>query len=477
MRPIQIKDTILSPFSPAASPRLRHALGAWRCGAGSQTLCLSGGRNCGKTVSLWLLLLDLHQRLPGLQSLILRKEAASIKHSVFKTLPSRLLAHPLGDRTQNPLKVHGGPNQPQHIDFDNGGQCVFGGLDDVKKYNGGEFDIIWINEIHRIDSGEMIQELLGGMAGGRGGTLRLNGRRHTLFMADCNPASPHHWWYKMGEAGTADWWYSFTHKDHREHYDWQQQNWTELGLQTRHELLEAYPPGFNRQRMVYGKWTSAEGLVYSMWDENVHEVVMKREDFPASTYWAIGIDIGGSAKSPWAVTLGGRVGKTWNIYKEMCHRHLTTRALLDKLEANLERWGIPPALIQAVVVDHNNESFRHDLAQRGYAVKLAKKKQVVEHINTVKECISANNLYVNKTSLEERDETYSQAQGWKEEVKSYKYEDEATQRTSANPDKPIQENNHWMDSTGYLLHTLRLDEEPIPRETGVVVRMGGRRRR
>ena len=141
--------------------------------------------------------------------------------------------------------------------------------------------------------------LMATMAGGSAGNLVVGGEKRGLFIGDCNPDSEYHWYYQMyhpdSEGGPAEGsaWYPFLHTEQPLLYDWGRRQYTGQGERTIADLLRAYPPGYNRQRMVYGEWCAAAGLVYPLFNAGAQVKKYERKDFPDDDWnWCRSVDYG-----------------------------------------------------------------------------------------------------------------------------------------------------------------------------------------
>ena len=268
------------------SPKLLRAMSS-----SARQIMFHGPRNTSKSYTHWKCFASYHELIPGLQSFIVRNEAKTIHRTVLKTF-LRMCKHPAAKDPRNPFEIVGGINFPQRILWDNGGVTEFGGLDDPDKILGGDYHMGWYNEIQREKREESFSNLLGCFVGDRAGPLPdWVPWRYRLYL-DCNPTAPGHFIYrrrqeareqiKQGIEPTLEW-YNVLHEDNPMLSNWDRLG-NFLGLNDRGEknkqdLLDAYPPGYMRDRMVYGIPRAAEGAVYSMWNPKKHVKLFHMEDF------------------------------------------------------------------------------------------------------------------------------------------------------------------------------------------------------
>ena len=450
------RQNLLVPYSE----NTRRFFASWQNGI--RTVCISGGRGKGKTIDVCLYLLKHTNLTPGMQVVVARSEYATIAGSIIKTLQERVFKYPLGDsrnrHPKNPFTLVGGVDRPSVLRFDNGSEWRFIGLDDKTKRSGTECDIFWLNEGQREETSEVWGHMGGTLAGGRGGNWNVRGTRFSQMIADANPDSKFHWLYKAFHDDEdnplidTELWLEFTHHDNPALTEKPGSTLNADGEQTVKDLLNFYPPGFERQRMVWGEWCAAEGIVYSMYDPKSHEIAMQRRDFGADTKWQAAIDHGGT--SPFAFMLTGQNENTFRTFKEIAMSRCTIEEVIARTDALLERYSVPKENLENLFADTNVPGFNKALREAGYPVVEAD-KDILAGVSTVKHVIGDNRYFINKNSLDDRDPNYDGPQGFKEEVLGYAYLPKDKQETSAKPNHPVGKRNHWCDALRYKLYGLR----------------------
>ena len=407
----------------------------------------SGPRRCGKTVHIWMLLLWLVEQVPGLKVCILRPEASTLRRTILRTLEDKILKyHP--DDPRNPFRLY---RTPLYIRFDNGAMIDFIGFDDAGKVQGGEYDVVFFNEIARERTHDRLSDLMATMAGGSAGNLMVKGEKRGLFIGDCNPDSKYHWYYQMyhpeSEGGSADGsaWYPFLHTEQPLLYEWDTRRYTGQGKRTIDDLLRAYPPGYNRQRMVYGEWCAAQGAVYDMYNPQRHDVDVQRDDFSVDTEWYLAIDYGFT--NPTSVGLWGTENGTHTLFKEIYQTQLTIDDLLAKMEKMLIKYRIPSII--SVFPDHDAEH-NERLKRAGYNVTLPN-KEILPGIDLVKKHLADGTIKFNVNSLIEADpELEGEPQRVTDELLLYAYPLPDERKGTEKDDYPIDKNNHGCDMTRYF---------------------------
>ena len=452
-------------------------------------IMISGGRGKGKTVAIWTYILFLCTRIPGFRVIVARSDYSLIGGTVIETLQERVFKYPLGDSTwrhpKNPCVLVGGINAPKRLVFNNDSEVRFTGLRDPNKLRGTECDLFWLNEGTTERTGAAWRVIGGSTAGARGGNWYINGDRFQQLIVDSNPDVPWHWLHKnfFPDDARKDYipdeklWLKFTHHDNVSLVEPCGRRLNARGEQTIEDLIRVYgESGFEADRMIWGKWTAAAGLVYSMYNPDVHEKVMHRDDFGTDTLWHGYQDMGGGGtRSPFAIGIIAQTGNTFHLFKELVMSNAIHADVITRLKADLVRWNIPVSSLDTHVCDDNVPSFCTELREAGFPVVEADKRDKKAIIDSMKGVIRDGRFFVNRYSLEERCPFYDGPQGLKQEILGYAYLPEEEQRLSLKPDIPIETENHSLDGCGYSLHHLR-DTVHIPRRTQFIARFPSRRR-
>lgn len=376
-----------------------------------------------------LLLLWLHQQIPGLQSRVARSEASTIKSTIIDTL-EELIAYPFGDK-RNPFTLYGGPNRPEHILFDNGGKMLFGGMDNqADKLLGAGADVFFYNQIERELNIENFQKIMGCMAGGRKGNLiDKDGNRTFLFIGDANPSFKKHWFYQMKDDIA---WYDITHQDHPLFYDWEHNHWTQHGINTQDDLLATHPPGHMRDRMVYGKWCNPEGAVYPQYNPDIHDIDLQRDQIPAHAKWRYSCDWGGIN----AIGLYAEYDGKHYLFKEIYRKGISVQDCIAKMRALESKYNIPK--ITDCYVDHEIDN-RFQMTEAGYPYTLALKWDRVGRIEDVRYALANQLIYFNINSLDEPDiQLRGKPQRMTDELGSIAYKEDDKMTGTKSDDEPDQ---------------------------------------
>ena len=433
---IRLKPEILGPLRKDSSPNLTSLFRDWYR-LGHKIVGVSGPRNCSKTATIAILLLWLHQQIPGLHSRVARSEASTIKSTIIDTF-EELLAYPFGDR-RNPFTLYGGPNRPEHILFDNGGKMLFGGMDNqADKLLGAGCDVFFYNQIERELDVENFQKIMGCMAGGRKGRLMdRDGNRSFLFIGDANPSFKKHWFYQMKDDIA---WYDITHQDHPLFYDWLVNDWKEHGKRTIDDLEATHPPGHMRDRMVYGKWCNPEGAVYPQYNPDIHDKDIQRDGISVDAKWRYSCDWGNiNAVGLYADNYNGK----HCLFKEIYRKGESVQDIIERMRALEKQYHIPK--ITDVFVDHEIDN-RFQMREAGYPYTLAAKTEKAGCIEDVRYALVNELIYFNKHSLEDPDpKLRGKAQRTTDEISALAYKDEDKMTGTRSDDLP---DNKYPDHGG-----------------------------
>jgi len=256
-----------------------------------------------------------------------------------------------------------------------------------------------------------------------------------------NPEGPHHWL--------------------KENYIDREQ---ELSLRSFHFKLEDNPAldhtfienlkqeysGVWYQRYINGLWVLAEGLIYDMFERDLHVV----EEIPDLKQTWVGIDYGTS--NPTAFVLVG-MGKDNKLYiiDEFYHAgdDMSTSKTDAEYSVELQRWlaGWEPRWI---FIDPSAKSFRtqlwRDRSQCPAFQNIAKgNNEVLDGIRKVSSLLSTGNLMV-----------HNRCENVIREFGAYSWDPKAQERGE---DKPLEKNDHTMDAVRYVVASIGSTFERVMR--------------
>lgn len=206
------------------------------------------------------------------------------------------------------------------------------------------------------------------------------------------------------------------------------------------ELKSGYKPGsLHYLRFIEGLWTMAEGIIYDMFEENIH-IVDDSCDIPHIDNWFVSVDYG--TQNPCVFLLIGESSdylgrKTYWILDEYwyCGREKGKQKSPDTYAKDMKKWldGIEP---YNIYVDPSEAAFIQTLREKGLT-------QTKKADNDVSNGIKLYSIMLNKNrvKIHKRCKNFIQEHGvyiWN--PKSFE-------------DEPLKENDHSMDAVRYFFNT------------------------
>ena len=368
------------------------------------------------------------QRYPGSRALMLRKTRVSLTQSALVTFERDVL--PAG----SPVAMGASRGTRQGYQYPNDSLLVVVGLDIPSRVMSSEYDLVYVQEATELDENEW--EYL---------TTRLrNGRMPCQqLIADCNPDRPTHWLKARCDSGRCRMLES-RHEDNP--LLWSDGEWTESG-RAYIARLDALT-GARRERLRFGRWAAAEGLVYDGWDRALH-VCSTMATCPASwtRYWSVDFGFTNAfVCQSWALDPDGRLFLEWEIYK-------TQTLVEDHCRAILARAGsVRP---QAVICDHDAEG-RATLERHLGVTTTPAYKDIPEGIQAVQARLRTAGdgrprLFVCVGALVDRDEALVEAKRptcTEQEFDGYTWAKTADGRP--NKEEPVKMDDHGLDALRYV---------------------------
>ena len=223
-------------------------------------LLISGPAGTGKSRACLEKLYCFARWFPGSRGLIVRKTRESLTESALYTFERFVLG------LDHPLVVYGPQRRNrQNYVFANGSEILVAGLrssgrDTSEKVMSTEYGMIYAQEAIELAVGDLERLTT---------RLRATGTPFRQFMGDTNPGPPRHWLRMRCLRGTTLLLNS-EHTDNPILWDADKLEWTELGV-AYIARLDALT-GVRKERLRYGRWVQAEGVVYAGWDPTVHLV-------------------------------------------------------------------------------------------------------------------------------------------------------------------------------------------------------------
>lgn len=255
---------------------------------------LAGPAGTGKSLACLTKLMLICLQVPGAKCLIVRKTQVSIANSAAASWEKLVVPHLLATGF---VRFFGGsPRKPPAYLFRNGpgdrfeggSMVALAGMDKPSRIMSTEWDVAYIQEATElvIDDWEAIKS-----------RLRNWALSYQQIIADCNPDMPTHWLKHRADTGVTTMLHS-RHEDNPELFD-DAGEMTARGRAYIGGILDSLT-GVRKQRLRFGRWVAAEGLVYEEeWDPALH--LLPNELYPRLRSWR---DIPADWRRWWSVDFG-----------------------------------------------------------------------------------------------------------------------------------------------------------------------------
>lgn len=309
------------------------------------------------------------------------------------------------------------------------------GRDQTAKIMSTDFDLIYVPEA--IEFTEEEWEKL---------TTRLRNNRmpYQQLIADTNPGPPTHWLKNRCDRGQCRLLLS-DHTDNPALWDASHSRWTPFGI-TYISKLDGLT-GARKQRLRYGKWVQAEGVVYEGWNQAVH--VIDRFPIPADWRRFIGIDFGFTnsfVAQFWALDPDSRL----YLYRE----YVKTKTLVEDHARRLKSLLAGEPAPEAIITDHDAED-RATFERHFGCSTVPARKNVSAGIQSVAERLVVQpdgkpRMFVFSDALVERDPELEDSKkpiGLTEEIDGYCWSLIGGARSK---EEPVKENDHSCDVARYI---------------------------
>ena len=380
-------------------------------------LLIAGPAGTGKSMGILAKIHTLCINHPQIRVLIVRKSRATLAESVLKTFESNILGygHPL-------LKGASRANRKTYV-YPNGSRIVVGGMDNPDRIMSSDYDLVAVFE-----STELNEQDWDNLST----RLRNNQLPYQQLVADCNPASTQHWLYKRYERKGVTMLES-RHEDNPVLFDHKTKQWTEKGRNYLARLDNL--SGLRYDRLRLGKWVSAEGQVYDMFDNQKHVVTGM---LPLFRKYYVGMDVGYTAPG------------TMLVFGETNDGTLYLVEELYKTGQTLDWWIVEAQKVNAkykpvkIIVDPARPDFIQQLAHKRLPVMKANNK-ILYGVDLVQRRLKSNSIKFHMNSLREVDEEL------RDNYLPTRLTDEIVGYIWGDDDKPIAKQNHALDSMRYVI--------------------------
>ena len=254
-------------------------------------------------------------------------------------------------------------------------------------------------------------------------------------------------WYNCNPAGSPTHWFKSKWIDQYKRNNFLYLHFTmEDNLSLSPEVRARYERqyvGMYYRRYIEGRWVSAEGVIYDMWDnnENIYTEDTVEENYQYRYPRFIGVDYG--TTNPMVFLDCIDTGEKLLIKNE--YYYDCKRTVERKQKTNTEYADDFEEFVQhdhgvTVIIDPSAESFALELRNRGYRVKKAD-NEVLDGIRKTAAMIKARRIQVLK----------DKTPNFLREVETYVWDENATLRGE---EKPLKVNDHALDSCRYLVNEL-----------------------
>lgn len=408
-------------------------------------ILLSGAAGTGKSVGALMMVHLACLNTPGVRALIARKTHASLTASTLVTFRQKVAAEALAGGL---VHFYGGSAQePASFRYSNGSVIVVGGLDRPTRLLSTEYDLAFVDEAIEATPDDLDTIV----------TRLRNGRLSRQQLILCtNPGPPTHHLKQRADSGRCKILYS-THEDNPRMY--QGGEWTEYGRDYLARLDSL--TGTAYERMRWGKWVSAEGLIYEDWNPATH-LVDPTVIRPNWTRWWT-VDFGFTnpfSLQCWAEDADGRLYLYRQIYKTKRLVEDHARHILRLVRDDEGRWLEPRP--RAVICDHDAED-RATLERHLGMGTVAATKTVSDGIQAFQSRLrpagdGRPRLFVVRGALVERDEELAAAKKplcFEDEISGYIWD--------LKKEAPVKENDHAMDAGRYMVAERDLGGRPSVR--------------
>lgn len=402
----------------------------------SAEVCLVGPAGTGKSIANLTKLYILCEKYPGIRALIVRKTRASLTESALVTWEERVV--PFGHPCLSPVSRH---HRTSYV-FPNGSEVIVRGLDKPGRIMSTEFDVVYVQECNElvIVDYEMLST-----------RLRNNVMPYQQLLSDTNPDVPWHWLRQRWIAGNVVFLDS-KHEDNPVLYDQDKKEWTEFGRNYLSKLEKL--TGARKQRLLYGKWAAAEGIIFEGWDSAIH-VIQRNALPPGYRKWdhLWSVDFGYTNPFVWGQWLRDNDGRLYldkQIYKSQ-------RLVEDHAKDIMRYTNQDPAPVLAVC-DHDAEDRATLEKHTGVRFKPAYKK-VKDGLQAVMERLriapdGRPRVYYIEDSLREIDENLREnfkPFRTEQEYEGYVWNNGPNQQKN---EEPIKADDHGLDMTRMLIGTI-----------------------
>jgi len=376
-------------------------------------------------------------KYPNCRGLVTRKYRSSMNETCLQVLDKSVYA----DKHGVPYRdaPHWWERDQKYV-YDNGSEIIVAGMDDPTKIMSSQYDWAYWNEVIEGKQDEWLSIMT---------RLRNGAVPYSQMLGDTNPGHPKHW-IKQREADGLLTMYPTNHKDNPVYWNRLEKRWTKLGEDYVNRILRDSLSGHIRDRLYLGLWKAAEGLVYDMWNPDIH--VVPRRDVPRHwpRYWVF--DFGFVDPFVWIELVEDTdSGGILYLHRELYHTGMTVKDAIHFILDHSK--GINP---YALICDHDAED-RATVEQESGMLTLPAFKKISPGIQAVQHRLKGTrfggkpgfmvmndaNLLLDKSLKARHKPTCTE-----EEFPNYQW-DIGKMAQDRYKDLPIDRDNHGMDVVRY----------------------------
>lgn len=252
------------------------------------------------------------------------------------------------------------------------------------------------------------------------------------YFFNCNPEHPYHWFY-------VDWIKRHNEKNvHYVHFTMDDNPSLSDAVKNRYKSLYS---GAFYERFVEGKWVTADGLVYPMFDHSRH---VKKYDGQISEYY-LSCDYG--TVNPFSLGLWGKGSDGWYRLDEYYHSSRDKGVQLtdeEYYQSLLELAG--DRSIRALIIDPSAASFIQTVKRHNTFKIIKADNDVLSGINRVCQALKNDEIFFSPGCTDTI-----------REFSVYRWDN------GIKKDAPKKENDHAMDDIRYFVSTvLKRQESTVP---------------
>lgn len=402
---------------------------------------IAGAAGTGKSRAIFEKLHAMCLYTSDLRALAVRKTHVSLTATGLVTYRTHVAAEALETGL---VRWYGGSgSEPAAFRYSNGSTLTVGGMDKPDKIMSSEYDVAFAQEATDfvLDDWEKI-------------TSRLRNGRISFqqLLADCNPQQPSHWLKKRCDDGRTLMLYG-RHEDNPILFN-ADGTITEKGRAYIAKLDALTGP--RKERLRYGRWAAAQGIIYEDWRPEIHLSDRKQLPYDWPRYWTVDFGyVHPFVWQMWAVDPDGALWLEKEIYrtKTLVEDHAKEiLRVVTKADGVTWKYRRP----RAILCDHDAEDRATLERHLGMGTKPAQ-KTVSDGIQAMAARLRVGKngkprLYVCRDSLVSRDEERAatgRPLGFAQEIEGYIWEPAPDGKLQK--DQPHKEDDDSMDAARYAV--------------------------